>query len=340
MTLKHPAFAPGSVKISWFDSATEVSDPVKLPNSIVSLDLRGVFNRVCLLASSFLVAAVSFHGYYAKWHFLETRPDAAILGGGFVYATFEKMMDGTASRPYVYRQMLPVAANFLDQQVPQGFKDSLLRSSLYRAIAQNMLDSPVAQNPRYFFRYLVVYAMVFLFTWAALVAMYQLCLALSLSRPVSALTAAIFLLMMPYLLTISGYMYDYPELFFFAVSVWIALKCEWWVLIPAAALATFNKESFLLFVPALYPLFRVGASRPKAMARTGAVAAGSAIVYELVRLRFRANPGANIESHYIDQMLFFLHPAGKLFHGETTYGWFLPRAFNPIFLTLAAGIVW
>jgi hypothetical protein len=314
---------------------------MRLLHARFAVDWDRLYNRVCLLAFTFVVAAASFHGFYAKWHFLEVRPETADLTGGFQHATFEQLMDGTAWRPYVYRQMIPIVANAIDRRVPEDFKDKLFtQSSLYAAVAKNMLNSPITQDRRYFFRFLVTYCVVFLFAWAALIAMFCLCRTLPMSRTASALTAATFLLLMPFLSTICGYMYDYPELFFLTLAVWIALKRQWWFMIPVAALATLNKESFLLFIPAFYPLFRQRTSRFSAGVGTAVVALSSGIVYELLRLRFKANPGATVEWHFWDQARFLVRPMWWINHAETTYGWLLPPTWNPLFLVIVVWTVW
>lgn len=296
-----------------------------------------LFNPICLLVISFVVAAASFNGYYTKWHFLETRQGYPTSG----HATFEQLVDGTAWRPFIYRQMIPILANGIDRHVSDRLEDELLtQSPSYASFRHDALNSPMAENRTYFVRFLVVYFTDFFFAWASLIAMYFLCLALGFSRAGSALASAAFLLLMPFLQTVGGYMYDYPELFFFTLAAWLALRLDWWCLIPIAALATLNKESFLLYIPTLYPLLRLHASRLKATMAIGTLAITSGIVYAFLRIRFRGNPGVTVEWHLIDHLRFLFYPKSLIYPFKTTYGWLLPPTSNPVFWVIVVWAVW
>src|SRR6185437_13156287 len=75
--------------------------------------------RMLLVAVYFLAAAASFSGYFSKWHFRDDMPAASL----------PKMLDGTADRPYVYRQLLPAIANGIERALPVQLKqraDALL----------------------------------------------------------------------------------------------------------------------------------------------------------------------------------------------------------------------
>jgi hypothetical protein len=80
---------------------------------------------ICSSALFFLVAAASFHGYFAKWHLGE----AATQGEYWRVNSFETILDSTADRPYVYRQLLPMVANWIDKRLPNAIKHWLLVSS-------------------------------------------------------------------------------------------------------------------------------------------------------------------------------------------------------------------
>jgi hypothetical protein len=81
--------------------------------------------------------------------------------------------------------------------------------------------------------------------------MYLVCKSVGYAPATAALSAIVMILLMPYFLSVGGYLYDYPELAFLALAVWMALNFDWWWMIPVVALATWNKESFLAFIPAL-----------------------------------------------------------------------------------------
>ena len=210
---------------------------------VPGIRVSDLYYRACCLVLYFVAASAAFNGYYGKWHLAE-----AGAAGEDDRFHFEMMVDGTAYRPYIYRQLLPTAANWIDRALPRSFESWLY--DLQSGPAARMdpfFDSPAAENPVYFFRYLIVYAGTFLFTLLAVYAMHLVCQELAIPPPAAALAPAIVILLIPYLQSGGGFFYDYPELAFLALAVWAALKFDWGWIVPVAALATWNKESFLFF---------------------------------------------------------------------------------------------
>jgi hypothetical protein len=276
-----------------------------------------LYRRVGLFVLFFVAASVSFSGYYQKWHFAE-----ADMPGDDNWAGIQQMLDGTAHRPSMYRQLLPYTANWLDHNVPQSAKawlDARQASDDDKLIYAISL-SPTANDPRYSFRYFVIYSETFLFALLAVYAMYLVCDAAGVPYPGAVFAPVIVMLLLPYIMANGGFFYDYPELAFFALAVWIALRRPWWWLIPIAALGTCNKETFLLFLPTLYPLLRRNGSRVATAVRIGAIATVSAAVLIPIRLRFAQNPGSGAGQWWTDQLHFYLNARNLLFATEETYG--------------------
>jgi hypothetical protein len=290
------------------------------------------YYRACCCVLFFVAAAASFNGYFDKWHFREAGTSAFMAG-----ASFDSMVDGTAMRPYVYRQLLPMVANWVDARVPEQVKDQLYAVRLYngRLFREDFIDSPLARSRSCFLRYWIVYMAVFLFAWIAVHAMYLAGKAAGYPPAACALAAIAMILLFPYFMTRGGFFYDYPELAFLALAVWMALKFDWWWMVPVAALAAWNKESFLLFIPALYPLLRLRSSRIGALAASAVLGLTCAVVYCAIRLRFQHNPGGTIELHLMDQIDYMLHPSNLLLR-EKTYGLLALQGFNPLVWAMIA----
>jgi hypothetical protein len=276
-----------------------------------------LYSRIARLLLFFIAASASFSGYYQKWHFAE-----ADMPGDDSYASIETMLDGTAHRPSVYRRLLPATANWLDRTVPQHFKTSLdnWQASDDDQFLYAIAASPTASDPQYSFRYLVIYVETFLFALLAVYAMYLVCAALDVPSPSASFAPVILILLVPYLMAGGGFFYDYLELAFFALAVWAALRLRWWWLIPIAALGTWNKETFLLFLLTLYPLLRRNASPLAAALRTAALCAVSLAVLIAIRLRFAHNPSGDSGSWWLGQLHFFLNARNLFFATEETYG--------------------
>src|SRR5277367_1107854 len=178
-----------------------------------SLQLK-LYYRVCCLALFFVAAAASFNGYYTKWQFREAGTAQFMAN-----ASFDSMVDGTAVRPYVYRQLLPMLANWVDHRVPARIVDRLFTApGGGPTLFTHFIDSPLAQNRTWFLRYWIIYILVFLSAWIAVFALFQAGRAAGFSGASSALAAIALILVMPYFLTVGGYFYDYPDLAFSALA--------------------------------------------------------------------------------------------------------------------------
>jgi hypothetical protein len=290
-----------------------------------------VYYRVCCFVLFCVAACASFNGYYQKWHFRE-----AGVPGAFPAASFERMIEGTASRPYVYRQMLPMIANMIDGTRSEEAKARAFQhqgKGLYSYL-YSISTSATATNPVYFYRYVLVYVLTLCFAVAAVYAMYFLCMALGVNAPVAAFSAVVFILLLPYSLSVGGYFYDYPELAFFTLAFLVALKLDWWWLLPVAALGEWNKESFVLILLTLYPALRMRNS--KWIASLAVILAGlvCVAVYYTLRMRFGHNPGGTVEIRWHTQFMWFTRYKYLLYETEETYGVKMVRPMTLLPMTL------
>jgi len=275
-----------------------------------------LYAHVCCFVLFFVVAAASFSGFYAKWHFNE-----ADVPGDNSAASFESTVEGTAQRPVIYRQLIPSVDNFADRLAPRATKEWFYnhRGDGEDAALYAMSASPTANDQTYFFRYLVQYILTFLFILLALYALYFMCKAVDIPSPAALFSSCLFILLLPYFMTGGGYSYDIAELAFFALAVLLASKLDWWWLIPLVALGEWNKETFVLFVITLYPLLRRRISRIHAVAAISALCCICVAVHIPIRLHFAHNPGGG-GGGWHDQLQSFMHPAAMLFSTEETYG--------------------
>ncbi len=286
---------------------------------------------MCLAVLLIVASAASFSAFYEKWHFRE----AGVRGFDSI-AQFDQMIDGTANRPYIYRQLLPDIANSLTRLLPV---DAIARRVPARAkerigVAFNL------SSKKYPAQYLIVYIATYLSALLAAFALYRVCTAVNLSQPAAVFATVVFMLLFPLIGIKGGYFFDYPELFFLAVAAWMALEIEWWWIIPIAALGTWNKESFLLFMFTLYPLFRLRSSRLKSLVGVCVLVAVCVAVYLPIRHHFAHNPGGTVEWHLKDQIDFYLHPFQVDTWIDRTYDLMFPALSAPIPLMLLIWVVW
>lgn len=276
-----------------------------------------LYDKAWILLIFFAAACASFNGFNDKWDFY-TAPQHTVYP---YVARFDAMIDGTAPRPYIYRQLIPSIANLTDHIVPSSAKVWLVSPRQGKPSRLSFLtNTSIAQDDHYSFRFLVLYLTTFGFVLFSLYAMLLVCRELGFSLAASVLAPVVLILLLPFLMNKGGYFYDYSELAFFALSAWVALRFEWWYLIPIAALATWNKESYLLFVLALYPMLRQRYSRRDSAVGIGVLSLVCVAVYTVLRSRYGMNPGGTVESHWNEQLHYFLDIRHIVFSEEKTYG--------------------
>ena len=293
-----------------------------------------IYYAVCCFVLYFVAAAASFTGYYDKWHFSEAQ-----MAGEDARFSFEKIVDGTATRPVAYRVLLPTVANWVDAAVPKPFERWLYDYQNFQKM-DAFFPSPTAEDPVYFFRYLILYLETFLFALLAVYAMQLVCRALGFGPATALFTPVVVILLVPFIECNGGFFYDYPELALVSLAVWIALKFEWWWILPVALLGTWNKESFLLFMPTLYPFLRQRAVPIRAAAQVAVLMLLCGIAYLPVRLRFAVNPADASVIPGMDQLNYFLHPHNFLFDTETTYGLILWKSSTILPMALLVWTIW
>ena len=205
-----------------------------------------------------------------------------------------------------------------------------------------IFESPMAQGRVYFFRYVVVYATTFLFAVIAVFAMFLVCRSAGLPPPASVFAPVILILLITFLMSGGGYFYDYPELAFICLAVFAALKLDWWWIIPIAALGTWNKESFVLVILTLYPLFRQRYSRIHSSIATAVLCGVCMLVYVPLRTHFARNPGGTVLLGLKQQFAFVF--SYRFFTGhaplEMTYGVLLPCAAGIVPMALLVWTLW
>jgi len=293
-----------------------------------------------LIFAYFIVAAASFNGYFTKWAFRDTDPRFSI----------DVMLDGTAYRPAVYRQLIPQIANFLDKEIPPSIKEEIINISknlndnctnygywqcpfdLYKPARRESL------KPEYMFRYSIVYIITFASLLISMFLLKEICTEVSKSNISGTLAPICFALILPIIFTRGGYFYDFFEIMFMSATFLLALHKRFIWILPITLLGTFNKDSFLLFVFALIPLIQPFMSRYRFLIFISLNIFIAAIINFIGKSIYATNPGPIYEYHLGENIRFYLNPLNYLFGFEWTYGMYLPKGFS-IFILLALFII-
>lgn len=296
---------------------------------------RNSYKQFLLFCAYLLVAAAAFNGFYSKWELRDGSPKM----------NAQSMLDGTANKPFVYRQLGPIIANGLDAALPDA-----LRTKLTKTLSDPNRRSAIARDassesliPSLANRYYALYYLTFFALLASLYTIRRMCLLAGAPSAPATIAPALMALMFPFVLTEGGYYYDFFELMFLTGGVALALSprfsvfgrlvcmCAW------AALATANKESFFFFSFALYPLFRIHANRITAATLTGTTALVCGLVYLYFRMKYAANIGDSIDLQWANNAAFYVVPS-NWWRMELTYGVLLPRAFSVFFILIFVSI--
>lgn len=292
------------------------------------------YRRILVAAILFWAAAASFNGFYRQYHFAE---------GFDARGDFKAMIDGTASRPFIFRRLVPVTANLIDRVTPQRVKDRLsaARSQSGKPFYQVFFDTSEALDPNYSYRYLVTYFIVFLAVWVAACGLYEVCRNEGIPRAPALAASSATILVFPYLGSEAfTTTYDYVELAFFALAFLVARKGNWWWLIPIVFFATLNKESFVFFLVTLYPLLRSKLPRWKAASVLAFLEVIGLGVYMYLRKAYAGNPGGTTEFQAWAQLARLAHISSRVFSLAHFYGLPVPVVDTLLPIALVAATIW
>lgn len=287
------------------------SDAQPHDRSRVDRLVRGFLLTLLYLAA----AAAAYHGFYGKWGLRDNQPQTSIAA----------MLDGTADRPFVYRQLLPRMARATIAILPAGIERKLqakalaLRTGVPGRRTELGLWRGDADRPTYAAPYYIVYLLGFFFLFASLFLIRRSCQLAGVTASAAAAAPVAFALCLPMLQSVGGFVYDFSELFFLFAGLCCALPGRRWLLVPIAAVAAFNKESYLFFVLALIPLYVRDARDRRGIAVIATAALGAGAVYLAEKLRYAGNGGGDVMFQLAGNLVFYTNPL-NLFRVEISYG--------------------
>ncbi|SFW41635.1 hypothetical protein [Selenomonas ruminantium] len=230
------------------------------------------------------VSAASYCGFFSIWAF---RDGASSMG-------FTAMIEGTAARPYVYRQLLPHVVKSVSEAIPQPARDKLeLKLSKGKYIEARYSQAKIPQQ--YIIEYYLLYTFCFFAFFASIWVLRSLLYELVKDKVAGTLGAMLFALIFPFFEVLGGYYYDIFEFLFMFMAARFALHGSWGKLLILVPIATFNKESFLFFLITLYPLIRNKVEIKKAVMITLGTVVFAGLTYLYVRQLYAGNPGGMVE---------------------------------------------
>ncbi len=257
--------------------------------------------RYTLLAAVYVfVSALVLDAFMTQWGFRGDRSPFA----------FERMLDHTAERPYVYRVLSPEIIALGAGMVPDGFVESrrewLLEETPLLAYRQRGEGWGVDKSLKWHVAYFYLFACLV----AALFAARRLTtVTLDVGPLFSDYAPAVALLCLPASFHWGGYLYDFPELLLLLLcSLALARERLAWFY-PLYVLAILNKESnVLVFVFFLAFLWDRLPRRQLWLHLLAQLVLGWSLVLVL-RLAFLDNEGSQALFFFPLNALFWLSPA-------------------------------
>ena len=239
-------------------------------------------------------------------------------------ATFHDMVEGTACRPYVTRALMPWAIRTCVAATPQSMRQAIDKNRVTQYLLhKNYVSKELQWTPPDYFEYVVA----FLLSTVCLVAFSRVCELIwlcffVLGRQYAASFSICALLGLVPLFKYTSYIYDFPSLLFYTLSLYLLAVRRWWVYFPVFMLACVTKETAVL-LPIIFSAHFIACRRHDRV-RYWMLLAGQGVVFILVRVAlaflYRANPGTAIEFHLTDHNLRVLTTPYPL---ETAVTWLL-----------------
>ncbi len=256
----------------------------------------------------------------------------------FSPAAFPKMLSGTADRPYVYRQLIPIISKFTAWLIPQSVVELSQKAPYILKNTINLLSQGVYPREAIIAMILMYFCLVgFIFAERALLK--------QLEYPQDAqqiIPIVLTILILP-LTVFHGYIYDLPQLFLFTLGLLLIVRKQWHFYLPILAITTLNKETsiFLIVIFALY-FFR-SLSRKTYFILLIEQSIIYIFVHGLIVYLYRNNPGQliywTIEFHiqeYSQYPITFL--ITLLFLGSILFLVFRGWQYKPFFLQVSFSV--
>ena len=237
------------------------------------------------------VTSAGFCGFFLKWSFREGSDSFG----------FTALIEGTAKRPFVHRQLLPFVVKKTVEVLPERTKEKLSKNLIEKKhIEKRFAQAEIPE--KYVLEYYVMFIYCFLMFFAAICILRLLLIEVTKDKVAGTVGALLFGLLFPFFEVLGGYFYDFGEILFFFLAALFAARGKFIPLLIMTPFAEWNKESFLFFVATLFPLFnqKFGLKKSAAIILGTIFVAGLSYLY--VRQIFVNNPGDMADGRFFEHL--------------------------------------
>ena len=273
------------------------------------------------------VSAAGFCGFFLKWAFREDSPDWG----------FQAMMENSAKKPFIHRQLAPVIVKKTVELFPEQTKEKLSKNLLEKKhIEKRFAQANIPE--KYLLEYYLMFAICFLSFFAAIWILKSLLTEILQDKFSATLAASFFALIFPFFEVLGGYYYDCLEILFLFLAAKFALHGNFLGIFILAPIATWNKESFFFFLATLYPLTRKNFDFKKSAAITLTSIFLSGLAYLFVQQTFINNPGDMADSRIFEH-LEMIFDISSYFLTDSIYGAPLPARMFFLYIIFVIWLV-
>ncbi|MCH7964802.1 MAG: hypothetical protein IH852_12790 [Bacteroidetes bacterium] len=216
---------------------------------------------------------------------------------------FGDMIYGKASKPYVYRVLLPATVRVLSAPIPQTLRNTI-SIKIEDSISLNKLFKKLKWEKELAVEYSFAMLIMFLSLWGFSIAVRHLfILFYNTSSWFADSVSVLALLGLPAMFQYTSFIYDFPLLLLYTLGLIFLYKQGWKKFLIIFLVGCINKETTILLTLVFYIFYKSGLNKELFNKLLVAQLATFILVKSLLYFVFKNNPGTFIEFHLIDHNL-------------------------------------
>ncbi len=216
---------------------------------------------------------------------------------------FGDMIYGKASKPFVYRVLLPATVRVLSAPVHQTLRNNI-SNKIEDSIPLNKLFKKLKWEKELAVEYSFAMLIMFLSLWGFSIAVrYLFILFYNTSSWFADSVSVLALLGLPTMFQYTSFIYDFPLLLLYTLGLIFLYKQDWIKFLIIFLIGCINKETTILLTFVFYIFYKTSLKKELFNKLLITQIAIFILVKSLLYFVFKNNPGTFIEFHLIDHNL-------------------------------------
>jgi hypothetical protein len=216
---------------------------------------------------------------------------------------FGEMIYGKASKPFVYRVLLPATVRMLSAPVPDIIRNTIV-NKIDDNISLNKLFKKLKWEKELAVEYFFAMIIMFLSLWGfSFTVRYLFTLFYNTSYWFADSVSVLALLGLPTMFQYTSFIYDFPLLFFYTLGLVFLYKQDWIKFLLIFLIGCINKETTILLTLIFYIYYKSDLKKELFNKLLIAQFTIFILVKSTLYFIFKNNPGSFIEFHLIDHNL-------------------------------------